>query len=199
MRSASLGEDPEFVGSERCRWSSGAGLQRGDEQLRSKGLQAIASWSASKAGAGISDGDTGGGGALHGRSSEFHAGCARYAHHDSVAETMPARWRWRPWLVGLAQSGRLESLPAYCASARWSPPGAIRAWRAPPRPAPPRPLAASSSSKFSRGRPGCPPARLHCFSEGRARAAKCVQANGALHTRDSRPSGQPQQLEPSRG
>lgn len=33
-----------------------------------------------------------------------------------------------------------------------------------------------------------PPARLLCFSKSRARAAKCVQANCALHARDSRQS-----------
>lgn len=60
-------------------------MQGDDTQLRSKGSQAIASWSASKAGAGSSDGDTGGGGSLQGRSSEFRAGRARCAHHDSVA------------------------------------------------------------------------------------------------------------------
>lgn len=61
------------------------GLQQGDAQFRGKVLREIASWSASRAGAGSPNGDTGGGGALHGRSSELSAGRARCAHHDSVA------------------------------------------------------------------------------------------------------------------
>lgn len=100
---------------------------------------------------------------------------------------MPARWRWRPccstWRSPGAWSRYLPTAPRRARS----PQGAISAWRAPPRPAPPRPLAASSSSKFSPGRPGCPPAGFLCFSESRARAAKCVQEDPAQHSRDSRP------------
>lgn len=70
--------------SRASRVGAALGLQRG-EQLRSKWLREIASWSASKAGTGSPDGNTRGGGALHGRSSEFRAGRARCSHHDSVA------------------------------------------------------------------------------------------------------------------
>lgn len=90
-------------------------------------------------------------------------------------------------------------LPTALQRAR-SPPGAISAWRAPPRPAPPRPLAASSSSKFSPGRPGCPPARLLCFSRkaGPWQLSACRRtARSTLRTQD--PLGQWPQFGPSRG
>lgn len=115
---ASLEEDLELQGLERCLWPSGVGVAAGDAQLRGKELREIASWSASKAGTGSPDGNTRGGGALN-------AGAQSSARGVRAARTMTL-WRGddactvalAALLVDLAQSGRLEPLPAHCSSAR---------------------------------------------------------------------------------
>lgn len=85
-------------------WGRAAWTGAGDARLRGQGLQAKGSWPAGELGRKAGRG--GGGRAARPELRVPRAVCALRAPWLGDKEATPARWRWRPWIAGLAQSRR---------------------------------------------------------------------------------------------
>lgn len=89
----------------------------GDARLRGEGLRAKASWPAGELGGEAQRGERRCRRAARPELRVPRAACALRSPWLRGEEATPARWRWRPWLAGLAQSWRWRPLPARSASA----------------------------------------------------------------------------------
>ena len=120
-------------------WGRAAWTGAGDSRLRGQGLQATGSWPAGELGREAGRG--GGGRAARPELRVPRAVCALRAPWLGGKEATPVRWRWRPWIAGLAQSRRwCRYLPA--------------------QPRRPRPAAALGAvPRGARGSTQCAPAR----------------------------------------
>lgn len=185
--------DGEAQPPERYLGSSGAGAGAGAAPLRGEGLRTPASWPAGKVGGEARGVEVGARGA-----AELRVPLAACAHRAPwlCGEAAPrARWRWRPWLAGLAQSWRWSrylAARARGAAALAASPGAapgehsVRP-RAPrrrsrsqhPPPPPPPSLAAAASRGAEPGGPG------------RAGGRQAGRARGTCDPRCERPRRRP--------
>lgn len=103
----SLGEDGELHRPECCSlWLSGSGVGAGEASLRGEGLRTKASWPAGKIGGEAASKERRWGRAVRLELRVPRAASALRAPWLGGEEATPARWRWRPWLSGLAQSRR---------------------------------------------------------------------------------------------